>query len=235
VNCWNVAWGASLSSATPLHLHVYDFQALLVSLPRAPRQLPATGLSLTQALDLGRLVYHLFAIMTVRQQNDNITIDSFRSTEFGERLLHWSQLPSQPHAQRACESYSKACSLYWFMNLATLLSIFQEWTMLHRFQSDVGFLDVSTALGLPQVLLHPTIKSRLGSQVPTLSARLVHLIHRWEELIHSAVQWSLVGFESHFVASLVPHLKSNFCTLYCYTVRAMYIILLFFVENSVRF
>jgi hypothetical protein len=31
------------------------------------------------------------------------------------------------------------------------------------------------------------------------------------------------------------HQKSNFCTLYCYTVRALYIILLCFVENSVCF
>jgi hypothetical protein len=115
--------------------------------------------------------------MTVQQQKDNITIDSFRATEFGQRLLHWIQLPSQLHAQRAWESYSKACSLYWFMNLATLLSIFQEWTMLHRFQSDVGFLDGSTALGLPHVLSHPTIKSRLGSQArspPILSVSMMN-------------------------------------------------------------
>jgi hypothetical protein len=209
VDCWNVSWGAPLTSVTPLHFHVYDLQALLVSLPNAHRQLPSGGLSLTQALDLGRLVYHLFALLTVCQHDRQISVSSFTQTEFGQRLLHWSQLPNQPHAQRAWEPHSAACSLHWFMNLSTLLCIYQEWMMLHRFQPDAGFLDVITADRSPHVLLHPTIKSRIGSHAPTLSARLLRfdekLIHRWEELIHSVVQWSIVGFESHFAPLPASH------------------------------
>jgi hypothetical protein len=168
VDCWSVTWGAPI--ATALNFHVYNFQALLLSRQFAKRQLPFHGLSLTQALDLGRLSFHLFALLGVCQWENQFTIESFSSTEFGRRLLYWSQIPSQPHAQRAWETHAKACSLFWFMHLSNLFLIYHEWTMMHRFQADFGFHDVCSHADLPVVLMHPNVKAHPGSHSPTLSA-----------------------------------------------------------------
>jgi hypothetical protein len=115
VDCWTTGLGASLPATTPYMFHAYDLLAL-EGLAQQNRWLPANGITLSQALHLGRITYYLFSLLMVEPAPLGLSTEMFQSTHLGTRLWDWSLIPTQPDLSEAWPLSPKICAYYWLLS-----------------------------------------------------------------------------------------------------------------------
>jgi hypothetical protein len=101
-------------------LHVYGFLQCLNEYPRHTTLLPAKGITLPQAKNLGSMIVLLFCMIDMQ---DNFITSPFDSSVLGKCLLQWSTLTDSPVIHHLWMENPHLLTFLWFSTLCNMLFI----------------------------------------------------------------------------------------------------------------
>jgi hypothetical protein len=147
-------------------LHVYGFLQSLNEYQNHATLLPANGITLLQAKNLGYLIPLLFRMIDMK--SDFLT-STFDRSVLGQRLLQWSTLTDSPAIHHLWESNPRLLTFLWFSTLREALSIMHSWVKAQRFHGEHGFYSATEAVqGSPRILITANFPSHIPGQTTTL-------------------------------------------------------------------
>jgi hypothetical protein len=95
-------------------LHVYGFFQCLNEYLQHAMLLPAKGITLLQAKNLGNMVVLLFCMIDMQ---DHFLTSQFNSLVLGKHLLQWSTLTDSPAIHRLWMENPRLLTFLWFSTL----------------------------------------------------------------------------------------------------------------------
>jgi hypothetical protein len=163
-----------LGKLPPQTLHVYSFLQCLQEYPEHPSLLPASGITLRQAKNLGDLVLLLFWMIDMKP---DFISSPFDASIMGQRLLQWSKLADSSAIHHLWEQNQRLLTFLWFDTLREILHIIHCWIKAQRFHSSQGFQAATNPVDGSQRLL---ITSSFPSHIPGHTTTLVDAFTRYD-------------------------------------------------------
>jgi hypothetical protein len=147
-------------------LHVYGFLQCLNKYPRHATLLPAKGITLLLAKNIGYMVVLLFWM--INMQDDFLT-SRFDNSVLGKRLIQWSTLTYSPAIHHLWMENPRLLTYLWFGTLRNMLLIMHCWIKAQQFHSDQGFFSATDAVqGSQQLLIADTFPSHIPGKTTTV-------------------------------------------------------------------
>jgi hypothetical protein len=162
-------------------LHVYSFLQCLSDFSQHPTLLPAAGISLLQAKNLGFMVNLLFKMIDMKE--DFVT-STFDSSVLGQRLRQWSTLTDSAAIHHIWTENPRLLTFLWFSTLREALSITHNWVKAQRFHSSLGFYSATNPIQGEQCLL---LSDSFPSHIPGQTTTLVDAFTRYDQQF--AARW----------------------------------------------
>lgn len=180
------SWAMSSQTRDLLHLpsqtlHVYSFLQCLSEYSTHPTVLPAAGITLLQAKNLGTMVQLLFQMMDMKP--DFLT-STFDSSLLGQRLLQWSNLTDSAAIHHIWKENPRLLTFLWFGTLRDVLAIMHSWVKAQRFHGSLGFYSASNVIQGGQCLL---LTDSFPSHIPGQTTSLVEAFARYD--MQFAARW----------------------------------------------
>jgi hypothetical protein len=141
-------------------LHVYGFlQCLTDYQHQANLILPAKGIMLLQAKNLGYMIPLLFRMIDMK---DDFLTSRFDTSILGQRLQQWSTLTDSRAIHHLWIENPRLLSFLWFSTLREMLFIVHCWIKAQRFHSEQGFFAAMDAVqGSQRLLIVDTFLSHI--------------------------------------------------------------------------
>jgi hypothetical protein len=207
------SWAMSAQTRDLLHLpepmlHVYSFLQCLLEFQTHPTLLPATGITLLQAKNVGCMVQLLFRMIDMKPDFQTSTFDT---SLLGHRLLQWSNLPDSAAIHHIWKENPRLLTFLWFSTLREALAIMHTWIKAQRFHSSLGFYSATNAvLGGQCLLLADSFPSHIPGHTTTLVAAFakydLQFTARWYDAALSPYDqtWKALPPPDHFVNAPAP-------------------------------
>jgi hypothetical protein len=146
-------------------LHIYSFLPCLLDFHDHPTLLPASGITLLQAKNLGYMVQLLFRMLDMKP--DFLT-STFDSSILGQRILQWSNLTDSAAIHHIWKENPRLLTFLWFGTLREALSIMHTWVKAQRFHGSLGFYSATNPIqGGTCLLLTDSFPSHVPGQTTT--------------------------------------------------------------------
>jgi hypothetical protein len=170
-------------------LHVYGFLQCLNDYHRHANLLPAKGITLLQAKNLGYMVPLLFRMIDMK---DDFLTSRFDSSILGQRLQQWSTLTDSPAIHHLWIENPRLLSFLWLSTLREMLFIVHCWIKAQRFHSEQGFFSATDAINGSQRLL---IADTFPSHIPGQNTTLIDAFARYD--LQFAARWYDAAYSPH--------------------------------------
>jgi hypothetical protein len=178
---------ANLPSAT---LHVYSFLQCLNKYPQHATLLPAKGITLLQAKNLGYMIPSLLFRM-IDMKPDFLT-SRFDGSVLGQWLLQWSTLPDSPAIHHLWMENPHLLTFLWFGTLCEALFIMHSWVKAHYFHSNQSFhTAMDAALGTACLLIADMFPFHILGLTTTLMEAFTHYD------LQFAARWYNAAYSPH--------------------------------------
>ena len=152
--------------------HVYCLISCLQTFAGHPLLLPAVGLSLLEAKQIGILTYSIFAMMDLMDDGQFSDI-KFAASILGLRLKTWSTLPDSAIIRGLWNKAPLQATYQWFASLQALLNIEQQhWVKSLRYHPERGFYHARDGEGKRYLLLDNQVPSNIPGRTDSLIAAL---------------------------------------------------------------
>jgi hypothetical protein len=170
-------------------LHVYGFLQCLNDYHRHANLLPAKGITLLQAKNLGYMVPLLFRMIDMK---DDFLTSRFDSSILGQRLQQWSTLTDSPAIHHLWIENPRLLSFLWLSTLREMLFIVHCWIKAQRFHSEQEFFSATDAINGSQRLL---IADTFPSHIPGQNTTLIDAFARYD--LQFAARWYDAAYSPH--------------------------------------
>jgi hypothetical protein len=178
VESWMVNDHILPANVPPATFHVYRLVACLPAYAGHALNLPAQGLTLLEAKQLGILTYYLFAMMDLT--DGTFSDEKFLTSILGQRLKAWSSLPDSATIHGLWNQSPLQATYQWFASLQSLLCTIQLWVKRLRYQPDRGFYHARDPAGNRYLLLDSQVPSNIPGRTDSLIEALGHFDHAFE-------------------------------------------------------
>jgi hypothetical protein len=149
-------------------LQVYSFLQGLLEFQTHPTLLPASGISLLQAKNVGCMVQLLFCMINMKP---DFMTSTFDASLLGQRLLQCSNLMDSTAIHHIWKENPCLLTFLWFSTLREALAIMHTWIKAQRFHSSLSFYSATNAvLGGQCIFLANSFPSHIPGQTTTLVA-----------------------------------------------------------------
>jgi hypothetical protein len=189
VESWAMSAQPRLSQLPNQVLHVYSFLQCLTDYQDHPMLLPAAGISLLQAKNLGSLVQLLFRMMDMKQ---DFMTSTFDLSILGQRLEQWSNQTDSAAIHQIWTDNPRLLTFLWFSTLREALSIMHTWVKAQRFHSSLGFYSATNAIQGEQCLL---LTESFPSHIPGQTTTVVEAFARYD--LQFAARWYDAAFSPY--------------------------------------
>jgi hypothetical protein len=158
--------------------HVYKLITCLQKYAGHALILPANGLTMLEATQVGLLTYYLFAMMDLTE--DTFSDRNFAGSILGLRLKAWSTLPTNTTIHSLWNQAPLQTTYHWFASLQQLLSTEQNWVKRLRFHPDQGFYQARDAKKTKFLLMDSQIRSHIPGRTDSLMEAMRQFDHLFE-------------------------------------------------------
>jgi hypothetical protein len=179
VESWMVSDQIQPASVPPATFHVYSLVSCLQKFAGHPLLLPAVGLSLLEAKQIGMLTYYLFAMMDLTDDG-KFSDAKFAGSLLGQRLKAWSTLPDSATIHSLWNKAPLQTTYQWFASLQSILSTVQKWIKRLRYHPEQGFFHARDADGRRHLMLDNKIMSNIPGRTDSVTAVLQHYDSNFE-------------------------------------------------------
>jgi hypothetical protein len=188
--------------------HVYSLLQCLEGYKDHPSILPANGITLLQAKNLGSMTELLFRMIDIK--SDFLT-SAFDRSILGRRLAQWGKLPDNTAVHHIWQPYQRLMTYLWFSTLRDALHIMHCWTKAQRFHPTQGFVSATDATtGTTSLLVTDSFPSHIPGQntnlVEAFARYDLQFTARWYDLTrhpHDA-SWQSQPPPDHFLVAPAP-------------------------------